>query len=223
MPEVEHIQELEAYALGSLEPAEMAAGARHLAECPACTREVERFGRVAALLPYALEESASSPPTRTALPHNVRTWSWGLLAAAVLAALLWSGDIAIRSMHERDVVAAERTVVRLVASRPEREVAFHPMSPKVGAARATLMVGHAGGMMSVVVISHLPPAPAHMTYNLWYEDRGRSGPGPQVMELADGTGLCIVPGDLAKDHGHIGIVLMGEGKHEMLFEARVPG
>ncbi|TAM78452.1 hypothetical protein EPN44_00370 [bacterium] len=213
MSELEHIAEPEAYALGALEPDDMAAGARHSAECQACTDEVERYARVAALLPYALEESAATYRRRG------RFWGWGLLAAASLAAILWGGQTALRGNHERAISAAERTVVQMIAARPEREVSLHPMSPTVANARATLMVGRADGMKTAVVVSALPPPPPHMTYHLWYQSNGSEQAGPQLMRLPNGTSVCVVAGDVRTRYERVGIVLMGEGRHEMLFDA----
>lgn len=212
MSELEHIAEPEAYALGALEAEDMAAGARHVAECRACAGEVELYARVAALLPYALEESAAAQPRR-------RLWSWGVLAAAALAALLWSGQAALRGNHERAVAAAEGTVMQMIAARPERQLAMHPMSPAAAHAHATLLVGRADGMKTVVVASALPPPPPHMTYHLWYQGNGNEQAGPQLMTLSSGTSVCVVAGDVRTRYERVGIVLMGEGRHEMLFDA----
>ncbi|MDE2571432.1 MAG: hypothetical protein KGM44_02785 [bacterium] len=219
MPDAEHLMEPEAYALGALEPEEMAAGARHLAGCEHCTREVERFAAVAALLPHALDDARAGGAAGNAPRRAPGRWAWGLLAAASLAGLISGGKTAIGGMRDRDMVAAQGAVVRMIAERPMRETPLKPMSPLAGDAHATLMVGRANGMETAVVVSALPPAPPHMTYNLWYERGGEGRPGPQLIPMDGGTAVCVVAGDLAEQYDHVGIVLMGEGKHTMLFSA----
>jgi|SRR5579872_202308 len=219
MPDVEHLAEPESYALGVLEPEEMASAARHLAECSTCTREVERYARVAALLPYGLDDARATAAKVTPLRRMVKLSVWGMLTAACLAALIWSSMATIAAMHERTVIVAERTIVQMIATHPAMEKQLHPMLPAVANAHATLMVGHSGGMKTAVVVSQLPPAPPHMTYNLWYQSRGYGKPGPQLMALPDGTAICVVPYDVSQRYERVGIVLMGEGKHEMMFDA----
>ncbi|HVA38828.1 MAG TPA: hypothetical protein VNJ51_14570 [Candidatus Dormibacteraeota bacterium] len=221
MPDVEHIPEPEAYALGALEPSEMAAAARHLADCPLCASEVEHFARVASLLPYALGEPGSADRHSPRALRPGTRWIWGLLAAASIAALIWGGSFALSGMRDRNVADAERTVVSMIATRPQRELALQPMSPAARSSHAMLMVGEAGGMKTAIVVSHLPPAPARMSYRLWYEHSGHGGAGPALMSLPDGTMVCVVPGDLSQRYDRVGIVLMGDGHHELLFDAAI--
>ncbi|MDE2572025.1 MAG: hypothetical protein KGM44_05825 [bacterium] len=221
MSDLAHLREPEAFALGALDPDEMAAAAHHMAECAPCTREVEHFTAAAALLPYALDKPIHATSKFSSLCHARMPWAWGLLAAASLAAAIWGGQATLSGIHDRSVLAAERAVVQMIAARPLRETVLHPMSPVVESAQATLMVGHADGMKTAIVVSQLPPAPAHMSYRLWYQAAGQGAPGPQLMALPHGAAICVVPGDLADHYDHVGIVLMGEGKHTMLFDAPI--
>jgi len=56
-----------AYALGALEPDEVAAVERHIAACPRCARAVEAARRTAALLPFLAPPATPAPDVKAAL------------------------------------------------------------------------------------------------------------------------------------------------------------
>lgn len=65
--------ELEAWALGALEPGEMSVIEDHLARCPSCRQDADSLRRAAAMLPFALAPVHPSTDTRHALMDRIAT------------------------------------------------------------------------------------------------------------------------------------------------------
>jgi len=63
--------ELEAWSLGALEPAEMAAIEQHLAGCADCRREADTFAQVVSMLPLALSPVSPSTATKRRLMDRI--------------------------------------------------------------------------------------------------------------------------------------------------------
>lgn len=63
--------ELEAWALGALEPEEMAAVERHVAACQACSEDAKDLSDVASMLPFSLSSVSPSAGARRALMSRI--------------------------------------------------------------------------------------------------------------------------------------------------------
>lgn len=64
-------EELEAWAIGALEPLEMAQIEQHISECDGCRLEADSLVKVASALPYALEPVAPSADVKRALMNRI--------------------------------------------------------------------------------------------------------------------------------------------------------
>ena len=67
-----HQEDVGAYLLGALEPAEQAAFEGHLAGCPECRAEVEQLRVAADALPRSVEPFAPPPSLKRSLMEAVR-------------------------------------------------------------------------------------------------------------------------------------------------------
>jgi len=178
---------LPAYALDAVDDDERAMIEAHLERTPDARDDVAELQVAASLLAHAggppptgvwerLESaiSASPPPLRAVPPPDVfasrrvsaverpsRRWQW-LAAAAAVAALAFGGLwLAERSDNNRAVVDTA-ALARAAATAP--------------GARHAVLTDHSGNTLATAVVerdgtgyltSHLPPAAAGQTYQLW--------------------------------------------------------
>jgi anti-sigma factor RsiW len=198
---------LGAYVLGALEPAERAHVEEHLRACPACAAELAEFRALPALLdrvrPEDLRPVAAAPSvgmyerlSAAAAPSaGIRTRTWALVAAAVLAVAGLGVGVAVWATG-----SGEQTV-----------------TASAGAVRATVTASTVdeGSALVVTVAGMRPGEMCHMV--AVDADGGRHPAGEWPASAAgDGTwrGWADVErGDLA------GVVLVGDGGRELV---RVP-
>ena len=200
-----------AYAAHALSGTERAAFERHLADCPACARQVRALEAATARLGTAV--AAPPPPelwdriraevlaTRQLPPvagraerlHQAgpggavagpvrRRFPLLLAAAAVLVAVLSVTALNLGLLGRS--ARSDRTaglVAAVLAAPDARRVAAMPGGP----GQATVVVSRQRGQ-AVFVASGLPPAPADRTYQLWVVSR--SGPRPAGLVESGGKG-----------------------------------
>jgi anti-sigma-K factor RskA len=186
--------DLEAYVLGALEPAEAAAFEAHLAECSACRDGVASYGGVLRAL-RALPAAAAPPPPRVGRPPL--GWIAAVAAAAVVGIAV--GERVAVTGPDEDVVA----ITQLIAAQ-SRAVALAGTS-----ARGTAIVA-SGGRGSAFVISGLPPPPPGRGYQVWVRGADVRSPG-MLHRTNDGLEVLVVRGDVLAGAHRIGITIEPAG------------
>ena len=186
--------DLEAYVLSALEPAEGAAFEAHLAECPACREGVASYGGVLRAL-RALPVAAPPPPPRVGRPPL--GWIAAIAAAAVVGIAAGQQTAGVRA--DADVVA----IAEMIAAQPH-EVALAGTS-----ARGVAIVG-AGRARTAFVVSGLPAPPAGRGYQVWVRGASVRSPG-MLHRTADGLEVLVVSGDVLAGAQRIGITIEPAG------------
>lgn len=186
--------DLEAYVLGALEPAEAAAFEFHLAECSVCRDGVASYGGVLRAL-RALPVAAAPPPPRAGRPPF--GWLAAIAAAAIVGIAV--GQRTVGTHTDADVVA----IAQMIAGQP-REVALAGPS-----ARGTVIVG-SGGLRTAFVVSGLPAPPSGRGYQVWVRGASVRSPG-MLHRTSDGLEVLVVPGDVLAGARRIGITIEPAG------------
>ncbi len=185
--------DLEAYVLGALEPAEAAAFEAHLASCSACRDGVASYGGVLRAL-RALPLAAAPPPPRVRpLSLGRRRLAWIAAVAAAVVLGIVSGRATVTTRADGDVVA----IAQMIAS-PSRDVALTGTS-----AHGAAIVGN-GGQRTAFVVSGLPAAPPGRGYQVWVRGANVRSPG-MLHRTSDGLEVLVVPGNAIEGAHHIGI------------------
>ena len=180
--------DLEAYAIGALDPAARASFEAHLGACAACTSGVASYaGTLAAL--HAIETPMAPPapglPMRTR--DRRRGFAFGSFAIACAALV---ATIAVPAYeHDRVRTHAYVEIARMLASGP-REVALVGRSGASGRA----IVGD-GRRMSGFIVRGLPEPPSGFVYRIWVRGAaGRRSPG--ILErTSDALEVLVTDGD----------------------------
>jgi anti-sigma-K factor RskA len=189
-----------AYVLGALEPQEVEAFRRHLADCIVCRDEVAALQQAVEVLPAAAPQFRAPPTLRANVIRTVREEAAQATPSATPRSR-WARAIPIgtSSPVPRPALAALATVVliavvtlgvlQLGGSGGARVVAA-----SVGSAVVRIDNGHAE-----LIVNHLPPPPAGRIYELWLK-RGNRQPTPtRTLFTVTATGKADVgvPGRLS--------------------------
>jgi anti-sigma-K factor RskA len=191
-------EDVAAYALGALEPAEAEAFARHLQTCAVCRDELEAFQQVVDLLPMTAPAFKASPRLRRRLrraiadePHPAtdaasearpprRGWRPEWLPRPVLGVAAGLAVIAIALVI---VLSGGGSSTRVVQAQV------------TGHGRASLKIsGHRGEL----IVQHFASPPSGKIYEVWLV-RGKRAPQPTSALFdvnARGNGVVDVPGSL---------------------------
>jgi anti-sigma-K factor RskA len=173
------IDDLAAYALGSLEPAEHGRVDRHVAACASCASRVGEYRRVVSMLPFALTPVA--PPSdlweairaevhaghataaRTRRPIG-RKWfrAAGWLTAVAAAAVLVTWNL---QLHTEIGRYSQGPQVEKLARRPARLVILRGTGQPQANARIFAAVDGESGHMAITGLPALPPG---RVYQLWF-------------------------------------------------------
>lgn len=185
-----------AYALNALSPDEARRFERHLKTCARCRAELDALRDGAAALAFAApaqplpsllrprilgQVRAESPRQVRPRPHLAPARV--LAAAATLAAaaaLAWALSLSHELQHTRASRDASEGVAAVLA---QRDVRFVPLKD----ANGTLAVAPNG--QSALLVSDLPPAGRHKTYEAWTINGGE--PQPAAV-FAGGAGRAKV-------------------------------
>jgi anti-sigma-K factor RskA len=191
-------EDVAAYALGALEPAEAEAFARHLQTCAVCRDELEAFQQVVDLLPMTAPAFKASPKLRRRLrraiaeePHPAaaasssrrarRSWRPEWLPRPVLGIAAGLAVIAVALVI---VLSGGGSSTRVV----EAQVTGH------GSASLKIS-GHRGEL----IVQHFAAPPTGKIYEVWLV-RGKHAPQPTnaLFDVnANGNSDVEVPGSLA--------------------------
>ena len=184
--DAEHvIDDLAAYALGALEPAESARIDRHIATCASCASRLLQYRGLIGVLPLALTPLAPAPDLWTTIRAELRprdgsaVWTrrsirstWlrraGWLTAAAIGALVITWNLHVHTELAR---YAEGPQVEKLARRPARLVILTGAARPEASARIFAAVDGQSGHMAVV---DLPPLPQHRVYQLWFLPKAAS-------------------------------------------------
>jgi len=191
-------EDVAAYALGALEPAEAEAFARHLETCAVCRDELEAFQQVIDVLPMTAPAFKASPKLRRSVrraiadqPHPAageasrsepprRSWRPEWLPRPVLGVAAGLAAIAVALVI---VLSGGGSSTRVV----QAQVTGHgSASLKISGHRAEL------------VVQHFAAPPSGKIYEVWLV-RGQRAPQPTnaLFDVnSDGDGDVDVPGSL---------------------------
>lgn len=185
---IEHPQdELEAYALGALDPVAADRIAQHLVACPACRLEAQALAEVVGTLPDtvapreprpALRErilAAAGTETRPVLPVPTRRWSFGPIRpsrvafAALLGSVVVLGAADVDAYQRTTAIAAQRDqLYGLVESMRQGGREWYMAGTKEFAgAGATLYDPRAEGKQPFVLFHDLPAIAPGKVLTIW--------------------------------------------------------
>lgn len=188
-------EDVAAYALGALEPAEAEALARHLETCAVCRDELEAFQQVVDLLPVTAPAFKASPKLRRRLrraiadePHPAageasrprRSWRPEWLPRPVLGVAAGLAVIAIALVI---VLSSGGSSTRVVQAQV------------TGHGSASLKIS---GNRGELVVHHFAAPPNGKIYEIWLV-HGKQAPQPTnaLFDVdADGNTAVDVPGSL---------------------------
>lgn len=174
------IDDLPAYALGSLETGEHARVEAHVARCPSCASRLAEYQTLVGTLPLALAPVAPPSDLWDAIRADVRRrrtrppvwrptvvsggWFRAARWVAVAAVGVWLVTWNVRLQGEL-ARYAEGPQVEKLARRPARLVILRGMDRSQASARIFAAVDGRSGHMAV---SGLPRLPAGRVYQLWF-------------------------------------------------------
>ena len=181
------VEDLAAYALGSLERAEYGRVEQHVLNCASCAARLRDYEGVFGVLPVSL---VPIPPPSVAwetiraqarkrqarsrrrawpvlLPTLLRLARWPTVAAAFVALLFWNVTLQ-RELTQRSPGPAPGPEVEALSRRPGRIVILTGTGQPGASARIFLAVDGGGHL----AVSGLAPLPSGRTYQLWFERTG---------------------------------------------------
>lgn len=173
------LDELAAYAVGSLEASDRAEVEAHLASCEDCTARLAEYRAVAGVLPFGLDPVAPPPEawmrivaaTRARRPRSSR-WlaalKWPAIAALFALVVFWNLALE-RELSRRSPGPAPGPEVEALSRRPGRVIILAGTGAPAGSARIFAAVDGGGHL----AVSGLATLPRDRAYQLWFV---RSGP-----------------------------------------------
>lgn len=192
----DHFEDIGAYLLGALEPAEQAAFERALETDPRLRHEVDQLRFAADALPASAEQLAPPPdlkgrimaiveaeaelihPTRQERPAERRRW-WSPQPRLAFAAVAVTAVLGAGALIGQAVTGGDRTVI----------------AAEVGDAR---LIDRGDDEHATLEVEQLPPPGADHTYQVWlqYEGEPPSPTNALFSTRGDGTASVDVPGSL---------------------------
>lgn len=185
-----------AYALGALEPSEVAKFERHLKECPACAEDLVAFRQVS----DALAMSTPQYPVPSGLRRRVMARVRSEQPAGFRRRGLWPARLIppgvrvaapVLALGLAAVVAA--IVVLVSGGSSEVRVLDARVIGSPGTAQVHLVDGRAE-----LTVRHFPPPPAGRIYEVWLGRKGHAPAPTRVLfsVTTQGAGDVGVPGQL---------------------------
>jgi anti-sigma factor RsiW len=195
--------DLAAYVLGALEPAEAAEVERHLAGCEACRDRLRWLQPAVDLLPAAVEQRSPPERLRERLLDTVRAEAGAESPRPAPAREPWWGGLRGLALRPATALAAAVLLVAGVgvgylvrgsgSDEPEPTlVEARPLSGATGVS-ATL---EREGDLATLHVHELPPIGPHEVYEVWIGRGGMVEPSSTFVLRADGTAVAAVPGSL---------------------------
>jgi anti-sigma-K factor RskA len=188
-------EDVAAYALGALEPAEAEAFARHLETCAVCRDELEAFQQVVDLLPMTAPEFKASPKLRRRLRRAIADEPRPDAVEASRSRRSWRPEWLPRPVlgvaAGLAVIAVALVIVLSGGGSSSRVV----QAQVTGHGSASLKIsGHRGEL----IVQHFAAPPSGKIYEVWLV-HGKQAPQPTnaLFDVnADGNTDVNVPGSL---------------------------
>ena len=188
-------EDVAAYALGALEPAEAEAFARHLETCAVCRDELEAFQQVVDLLPMTAPAFKASPKLRRRLRRAIADEPRPDAVAASRPRRSWRPEWLPRPVlgvaAGLAVIAVALVIVLSGGGSGSRVV----QAQVTGHGSASLKIsGHRGEL----IVQHFAAPPSGKIYEVWLV-HGKQAPQPTnaLFDVnADGSTDVNVPGSL---------------------------
>jgi len=185
--------DVEAFALGALDPGDERLFRDHLGTCALCRDAVAGYVVVMSSLRSISQDGAPPVPSVRSRTY----WREAIAAVLVLGAV--GGTFAYTQRPDGDLAA----IASIVADHP-REIAL--TGPR---ASGSVVVG-ARGQRTAFIVRGLPaPAPGR-GYQVWVRAAHVSSPG-MLHRTRDGLEVLIVPGDVVRNAHRIGITIEPAG------------
>jgi len=196
-------EDVGAYLLGALEPAEHAAFERHLAGCPECRADLEELRVAADALPRSVEPLLAPPSLKRSLMEAVReeapqakrlplrervgAFFSGMRPelAFVAAAFILAVGIAL-GVAGSGLTGDDEPSHRVVSAEVDRS--------RVADASATVTL-HENGPAQLRVTGLPAPRPGQV-YEVWLKRGAQVQPGPLFSVDTQGNGVGAIPDDL---------------------------
>jgi anti-sigma factor RsiW len=205
-----HQDDVGAYLLGALEPAEQSAFEGHLAACPECRAEVERLRAAADALPRSVEPFAPPASLKRSLMEAVREDSGQPARARRRTLRERLGIDRLLTGMRPELAWVSAAFVLLVGiglgvavtqlagggGADQRVVTAQVDPSRVPNASASLTVPKdASGPAQLRVVGLPPPKPGQV-YEIWLKRGNQLEPGPLFSVDRQGGGVGAIPGDL---------------------------
>lgn len=192
-----HRDDVGAYLLHALEPAEQAEFERHLAGCPDCRAEIEDLRLAADALPRSVEPFAPPPSLKRSLMASVnedaRPARRPLLERLGLDRLFRSPQIALAGVAALLVIAVLIGTQIGGGGNGRRVVTASVDRARLPDATATLSLSHGVGQLRVTGMPR--PRPGQV-YEIWLKRGDQVQPGPLFNTDSSGDGAGAIPSDL---------------------------
>ncbi len=203
-------EEFEMYALGALDPAEMAEIDAHLREgCAGCEAAMKNAlamnAMVMSMAPDVVPPARLKRRVLSGVGVHRMSWGWlgALAAASMLVIALWL------SVQERsrasELAQARRTLIQVSAQRDLLLQAMSflddPTTQPVSFGKGQPLPPHGNVFLHpklgvLLIASNLPPAQPGKTYQMWVIPKGGSPRPAGLFQAEGGTALHILSGPL---------------------------
>ncbi|HEX5692898.1 MAG TPA: anti-sigma factor [Roseiflexaceae bacterium] len=225
--------QLAAYALGEVEAQPQLLD--HLAECPACQRDLRAYMQVADVLPYTAPEAepplalrdriiaaiAEAHAPQPAPAHTPRPrWRWSsfsptfAVALAMIIALLgWNISLQRQlSAQSAQIRASREGWQTMTALLNDPDVHWYALA---GAGGSGHFWATPGGKVGCLVVQGLPPLGAGQVYQVWLTHGGERVSGG-TFEGRNGSGWVLIRADEAlADYDTLGVTIEPDGGSAM--------
>jgi anti-sigma factor RsiW len=201
-----HQEDVGAYLLGALEPAEQGAFEGHLAGCPDCRAEVEQLRMAADALPRSVEPFEAPPSLKRSLMEAVRedvAPQRRSLAERLGLDKLFTGMQPRLAMAGAAFVLVVGIAIGLAATQfggddggGHRVVAGVVDRSRVPDASATITLPKDKDGPAQLRVTGLPAPKDGQVYEIWLKRGDQLQPGPLFNVDARGTGAGAIPDDL---------------------------
>jgi anti-sigma factor RsiW len=203
-----HQEDIGAYLLGALEPAEQSAFEGHLAGCPECRAEVDQLRVAADALPRSVEPFEAPASLKRSLMEAVREDAAPeprrSLAARLGLDKLLSGMQPRLALAGATFVLIAGIAIGLAATQlggggdggDQRVVAGVVDRSRVPDASATITLPEDKDGPAQLRVTGLPAPKAGQVYEIWLKRGDQLQPGPLFNVDARGSGAGAIPDDL---------------------------
>jgi anti-sigma factor RsiW len=193
-----HQEDVGAYVLGALEPAEQAAFEGHLASCPSCRDEVEQLRLAVDALPRSVEPFAAPPSLKRSLMESVREDAkperrpflerLGFLGGLRPQLALGAAFLLVLGVLLGTQLSGGTGGHRVVAGVVDRS--------RVPDATATVTLPKDGRGPSQLRVTGMPAPKPGQVYEIWLKRGDQVQPGPLFNTDVSGNGAGAIPDDL---------------------------